>query len=92
MATITVQTPRHAKSGLQCRWNAKPPREHTILHRSGSTNRTRKTDDEILFDESRPPEHHFGLPLVRSLTTEDRLGEVMDGLRPITSGVEDFEL
>ena len=92
MATTTVQTPRHTKSSLQCRQNAKPTRKHTILHRPRSTNGTRKMDDEVLFDESRSPKYHLGIPLVRSLATENRLGERVDGLRPITSGFEDFEL
>ena len=42
MATITIQTPRHTKSGLQCRWNAKQTGKHTILHRSEVQTRQEK--------------------------------------------------
>ena len=91
MAAITVQTPHHAKGGLQCRWNAKQTREHTILHRLRSTDRTRKENDEVLPYESGPPKHHLRIPLVRGIPTKDRLGERMDGLCPITSRIEDLK-
>ena len=92
MATITVQTPRHTKGSLQCGRDPKPTREHTVLHRSRSTNRTRKTNDEVLFDESRSPKYHLKISLVCGLATKNRLGERVDGLRPIASGIENFEL
>ena len=92
MAVITIQTPRHSKSGLQRGRNAEQARQHTVLYRSGSTNRARKENDEILPHQLRSPKHHPRISLVCGLTTKNRLGKRMDGLRPTASRVKDFKL
>ena len=84
MVEITVQTPRHATSSLQCGRNVKQTREHPVLHRPRGPDRTRKKNDEILSYEPGTPKNHLGVSLVRSITAKNRLGKRMDGLRPAT--------
>ena len=92
MATTAVQTPCHSKSSLQRGQDAEQTGKHTVLHRPRSTNWAREENDEILPHQLRSPKHHPRISLVRGLTTKDRLGKRMDGLRPTTSCVEDFKL
>src|SRR5882672_4248041 len=78
MARTTYQTTSQTPHAAERRWNLEQTRKTGVLRRPTSSNRSATTEYAILPLELRRTEGNPRISLVRSRTTEDRLGKRMD--------------